>query len=99
MAIDIHQPASRGGAPQDLKRRRAGRRGSRPVRKAVSQKNRINIALPHSMMKVGAPTAPGAGDWISLARLVASVIGFSIVIRQLARTGKTQAEDQATRSA
>ena len=50
-----------------------------------SQRNRVNVALPLSMIKAEEPAAMRAGDWISLAGLVVSAIGFSVVIRELIR--------------
>jgi hypothetical protein len=40
-----------------------------------------------------------ARDWISLAGLVVSVIGFSVVIRQLTRAANAQEEHQASHGA
>jgi hypothetical protein len=49
------------------------------------QANRVNVALPLSMIRAEEPVAMRAGDWISLAGLVVSAIGFSVVIRELIR--------------
>ena len=95
MAIDTHARASHDGAMQRLRERRGLRtQRSHPVRKAVSQKNRVNVALPFSMMRVESAPAK-VDDWISLVRLVVSMIGFSVVVRQLGRIGKTRTADQA----
>jgi hypothetical protein len=40
-----------------------------------------------------------AGDWISLAGLVISVIGFSVAIRQLIRIANASEADQASHRA
>ncbi len=53
--------------------------------KVISQKERVNIALPLSMIRAEGTTAMRAGDWISLAGMVISVIGFGVVIRELIR--------------
>ena len=50
-----------------------------------SQRNRVNVALPLSMIRAEEPVTIRAGDWISLAGLVVSAIGFSVVIRELIR--------------
>ena len=69
----------------------ADRKGTARARRSGStqnigcQRNKVNVALPLSMIKTEEPVAMRAGDWISLAGLVVSVIGFSIAIRQLNR--------------
>ena len=45
--------------------------------------NKVNIALPMSMVRVEEPVKMKAGDWISLAGLVVSVIGFTVAIKEL----------------
>jgi hypothetical protein len=49
------------------------------------QRNRVNVALPLSMIRAEEPAAMRAGDWISLAGLVVSAVGFGVVIRELTR--------------
>jgi hypothetical protein len=61
-------------------------RRSRPVQALVSQGNRVNLALPFSMIRADEPAATRAADWISLAGLVVSVVGFSVVIKELIRS-------------
>ncbi len=61
----------------------ARRRSSAP--RVVSPRNKVTIALPLSMIKAEEPLAMRAGDWISLAGLVISVVGFSVAIRELIR--------------
>ena len=63
-------------------------RRSRPAQKVVAPRNKVNIALPLSMIKAEEPMTMRAGDWISLAGLVVSVIGFSVAIRELVRIAK-----------
>jgi len=58
---------------------------SRLAPKIVAPTNKTNIALPFARFTVQQP-AMTVGDWISLAGLVISVIGFSAVIRQSTRT-------------
>jgi hypothetical protein len=59
--------------------------GSQRTQNMGWQRNRVNVALPLSMIKAVEPAAMRAGDWISLAGLVVSAIGFSVVIRELIR--------------
>ena len=51
----------------------------------VVSPNKVNIALPMSMVRVEEPVKMKAGDWISLAGLVVSVIGFTVAIKELIR--------------
>jgi hypothetical protein len=51
----------------------------------VSPRNKVNIALPLSMIRAEEPAKMRSGDWISLAGLAISVIGFSVAIRELSR--------------
>jgi hypothetical protein len=62
---------------------------SRSAPKVVAPTNKVNVALPFSKITVDEPKKMKMGDWISLAGLVISVIGFSVVIWQLARTRKS----------
>ena len=72
-------------------------RGSAPARRShsaprvVSPRNKVNIALPLSMIRVEEPVEMRAGDWISLAGLVVSVIGFTVAIKELIRIAHTSA--------
>lgn len=73
----------------------ARRPGARP--KMVSTTSKVNVSLPFSVIKVEEPTTMRVGDWISLAGLVVSVIGFSVTIRQLIRIAKaSEAERRAS---
>ena len=58
--------------------------GSQRTQNMGWQRNRVNVA-PLSMIRAEEPAAMRAGDWISLAGLVVSAIGFSVVIRELIR--------------
>lgn len=51
----------------------------------VSPRNKVNVALPFSMFTVQEPVRMRMADWISLAGLVISVTGFSVLIRQSIR--------------
>jgi hypothetical protein len=59
--------------------------GSQRTQNMGWQANRVNVALPLSMIRAEKPATMRAGDWISLAGLVVSAIGFSVVIRELIR--------------
>ncbi len=71
------------------------RPGSAP--QVVSPRNRTNVALPLSFSRFTTQEpAMTAGDWISLAELVVSVIGFSVVIWQATRAGNGREANQAS---
>ena len=63
-------------------------RRSRPVQTLVSQGNKVNLALPFSVIRAGEPVTMRATDWISLAGLVVSAVGFSVVIKELSRIAR-----------
>lgn len=81
------------------------RNGSAPARRShsaprvVSPRNKVTVAFPLSMIRAEKPATMGPGDWISLARLVVSVIGFSMAIRQLARIANASQAAQENRNA
>ncbi len=70
-------------------------RSSAPARRShsaprvVSPRNKVNIALPLWMIRAEEPVDMRAGDWISLAGLVVSVIGFTVAIKELIRIAHT----------
>jgi hypothetical protein len=74
-------------------------RRARPAQKVISQGNKTTVALPLSMIRAEEPVAMRAGDWISLAGLVISVIGFSVTIRQLIRIAHASETGQASHRA
>jgi hypothetical protein len=51
----------------------------------VAPRNKVNVALPLGRITVDEPVKMAVDDWISLAGLVVSVAGFSVVIWQLIR--------------
>jgi hypothetical protein len=63
----------------------------------VSPRIRTNVALPLSFSRFTTeePTMT-VRDWISLAGLVVSVIGFSVVIWQFTRAANAREENQAS---
>jgi hypothetical protein len=72
---------------------------SRSAPKVVAPRNKVNVALPFSKITVEEPMKMKVGDWISLAGLVISVIGFSVTIWQLIRTANASEADQASHRA
>jgi hypothetical protein len=80
-------------------------RRSRPAYRVVSRsernrphsgRNKVYVALPFSRITAQEPMPMKVGDWVSLAGLVTSVIGFSVVIRQLIRIANASEADQAS---
>lgn len=80
-------------------------RRSRPAYRIVARsernrphsgRNKVNVALPFSRITAEEPMRMKVGDWISLAGLVTSVIGFSVVIRQLIRIANASDAGQAS---
>ncbi len=66
----------------------AGRNGAPRV---VAPRNKVNVALPLSRLTVQEPGKMTVGDWLSLAGLVISVTGFSVVIWQSIRAAHATA--------
>ncbi len=74
--------------------------GSRPAPQVVSPRNRTNVALPLSFARFTTQEpAMTVRDWISLAGLVVSVTGFSVVIWQFTRAANARKEPQASQQA
>jgi hypothetical protein len=71
--------------------------GSQRTQNMGWQRNRVNVALPLSMIRAEEPVTMRAGDWISLAGLVVSAIGFSVVIRELIRIAHASEAGQVGR--
>jgi nitric oxide reductase large subunit len=79
---------------------RVPRARSAQVPQVVSPRNRTNVALPLSFARFTMQeSAMTVRDWISLAGLVVSVIGFSVVIWQFTRAAKAREENQASHPA
>jgi hypothetical protein len=74
-----------------------GRR-SRSAPRGSTQVIKANVATlaPLSVIRTEEPVTMRAGDWISLAGLVVSVIGFSVVIRELIRIAHVSETSQAS---
>jgi hypothetical protein len=64
--------------------------------KSHSGRNKVNIALPFSIITAEEPLKIKVRDWVGLAGLATSVIGFSVVIRQLIRIANASEADQAS---
>ena len=74
-------------------------RRSRSAPKVVSPRNKVTVAFPFSNITADEPMKMRVGDWISLAGLVMSVIGFSVMIRQLIRIANASEAYQASHRA
>jgi hypothetical protein len=73
---------------------------SRSAPQVVSPRNRTNVALPLSFARFTTQEpAMTVRDWISLAGLVVSVLGFSVVIWQSTRAANARPENQASHEA
>ena len=73
-------------------------RWSRRAPRGSTQVIKANVATlaPFSMIRTQEPVTMRAGDWISLAGLVVSVIGLSVVIMELTRIVHTSETSQAS---
>ena len=58
---------------------------SRSAPRVVAPRNKVNVALPLGRITAAEPMNMKVGDWISLAGLMVSVAGFSVMIWQLVR--------------
>jgi hypothetical protein len=73
---------------------------SRSAPQVISPRNRTNVALPLSFSRFTTEEpAMTVSDLISLAGLVVSVIGFSVVIWQFTRAANAREEHQASHRA
>lgn len=70
--------------------------GSQRTQNMGWQRNRVNVALPLSMIRADEPVKMRVGDWISVGELVITVIGFGVAIRQLSRIAGALEADQAS---
>ena len=77
----------------------ARRSRSAPKAMRISPRNKVNVALPLSMIRADEPVKMRVGDWISVAGLVITVIGFGVAIRQLSRIADALEPDQASHRA
>ena len=72
---------------------------SRSAPQVISPRNKVNVALPLGKITAGDPMTMRAGDWISLAGLVISVVGFAVAIRQLIRIANISEAGRGSRRA
>ena len=77
----------------------ARRSRSAPKAMRISPTNNVNVALPLSMIRADEPAKMRAGDWVSVAGLVITVVGFGVAIRQLSRIADALGADQASHRA
>jgi hypothetical protein len=77
----------------------ARRSRSAPKAMRISPTNNVNVALPLSMIRADEPAKMRAGDWVSVAGLVITVVGFGVAIRQLSRIADALEADQASHRA
>jgi hypothetical protein len=73
---------------------RARRPGGAP-RVVAPRNNKVTIALPLSMIRTGEPGGGTAGDWLGLAAVAVSAIGFGVVIAELIRIAHALEAGQA----
>ena len=66
---------------------------SRSVPRVVAPRNEVNVAFPFGRITAEKPMDMKVGDWISLAGLVVSVAGFSVVIWQFVRVARAPEAD------
>ena len=66
---------------------------SRSAPRVVAPRNKVNVALPLGRITAEEPANMKVGDWISLAGLVVSVAGFSVVIWQVIRGARAPEAD------
>ena len=76
-------------------------RRSRSAPRNPTQVIKANVATlaPFSFIRTEEPVTMRAGDWISLAGLVVSVIGFGVAIRELIRIAHASETSQASHRA
>jgi hypothetical protein len=96
--IWLHRPSGWGGCKMAHRKSAAPGRRSRSAPRDSSQVIKANVATlaPFSVIRTEEPVTMRAGDWISLAGLVVSVIGFSVVIRELIRIAHASETSQAS---
>lgn len=74
-------------------------RQTHSVPRVVSPRNKVTVALPLSMIRTDESAAMRARDWISVAGVVVSAIGFTVAVRRLARIADALEAGQASRRA
>lgn len=69
------------------------------VPRVVSPRNKVTVAFPLSMIRTDEPAAMRPRDWISVAGVMVSAIGFTVAARRLARIADALEAGQASRRA
>jgi hypothetical protein len=98
LGIGLHRPSGWGGCKMAHRTSAASGRRSRSAPRNSTQviKAKVATLAPFSIIKTEEPVTMRAGDWISLAGLVVSVIGFGVVIRELIRIAHASETSQAS---
>jgi hypothetical protein len=96
--IGLQSPSGWGGCKMAHRKSAAPGRRSRSAPRNSTQVIKANVATlaPFSAIRTEEPVTMRAGDWISLAGLVVSVIGFGVVIRELIRIAHASETSQAS---
>ena len=69
------------------------------VPRVVSPRTKVTVALPLSVIRTGESAAMRPRDWISVAGVAVSAVGFTVVARRLARIADALEAGQAGRGA
>ncbi len=69
------------------------------VPRVVSPRNKVTVAFPLSMIRTDEPAAMKPRDWISVAGVVVSAIGFTVAVRRLGRIADALEAGQASQRA
>ena len=77
----------------------ARRSRSAPKAMRISPTNKVNVALPLSMIRADEPVKMRVGDWIGVAGLMITVVGFGVAIRQLSRIADALEADKPSHRA
>jgi hypothetical protein len=95
--IWLHRPSGLGRLQDGpWQERRASTKVTADTQKIdPGHQGKIATLAPLSVIRTEEPVTMREGDWISLAGLVVSVIGFSVVIRELIRIAYASETSQA----
>jgi hypothetical protein len=98
LGMGMHRPSGWGGCKMAHHKSAAPGRRSRSAPRNPTQVIKANVATlaPFSFIRTEEPVTMRAGDWISVAGLVVSVIGFGVVIRELIRIAQASETSQAS---
>ena len=98
LGIGLHRLSGWGGCTMAYRKSAAPGRRPRSAQRNPTQviKAKVATLAPFSVIKTVEPVTMRAGDWISLAGLVVSVVGFGVVIRELIRIAHASETSQAS---